>query len=140
MAIQDKEDKPAPQELELHPNAIEVLSKVSTPEMKEAQLADATISQVVQWVKADNKPKLSQIRKEKSKNLRKYLHQFDCMEFRKGVLQQIYEIQGSKYHLLVLPTVYRAHVLQLLYDEQGHRAYNGSCTGKIFLEHNGPRC
>ena len=65
VAIQDKEDKPAPQELELHSSAIEVLSKVSTSEMKEAQQADPTINQVVWWVKAGNKPKLSQIRKEK---------------------------------------------------------------------------
>ena len=43
------------------------------------------------------------------------------MEFRKGVLHQIYEVQGSKYHQLVLPTVYRAQVLQLLHDEQGHQ-------------------
>ena len=65
VAIQDKEDKPAQQELELHSNVIEVLSKVSPSEMIEAQQANPTISQVVQWVKADNKPKLSQIRKEK---------------------------------------------------------------------------
>ena len=65
VAIQGKEDKPAPQQLELHSSAIEVLSKVSTSEMKEAQQADPTISQVVGWVKAGNKPKLSQIRKEK---------------------------------------------------------------------------
>ena len=37
------------------------------------------------------------------------------------MLHQIYEIQGSKYHQLVLPTVYRAQVLQLLHDEQGHQ-------------------
>ena len=86
MAIQENENKPAPQELELHSSATEALSKVSSSEMKEAQQADPTISQVVQWVKAGNKPKLSQIRKEKSKNVRKYLHQFDCLEFSKGVL------------------------------------------------------
>ena len=33
--------------------------------MKDAQQADPTISQVVQWVKAGNKPKLLQIRKVK---------------------------------------------------------------------------
>ena len=121
MAIQNKEDKPAPQELEKQSNVIEVLSKVSSAEMSKAQQADPTISQVVQWVKAGNKPKLSQIRKVKSKKVRKYLCQFDHLEFRKGALHRIYEIQGSKYHQLVLPTVYRAQVLQLLYDEQGHQ-------------------
>ena len=67
MARQDKEDKHAPQELDLYSSMIDVLSRVSTSEMREAQQADPTISQVVQWVKAGNKPKLSQIRKEKSK-------------------------------------------------------------------------
>ena len=37
------------------------------------------------------------------------------------MLHQIYEIQDSKYHQLVLPTVYRAQVLQLLHDEQGYQ-------------------
>ena len=86
MAIQDKKDKPAPQELELHSSAIEVLSKVSASEIKEAQQADPTIGQVVQWVKAGNKPKLSQIRKEKTKTVRKYLHQSNHLELKKGVL------------------------------------------------------
>ena len=60
-----EEDKPAQQDLELHSNVIEFLSKVSPLEMIEAQETDPIISQVVQWVKADNKPKLLQIRKEK---------------------------------------------------------------------------
>ena len=51
VAIQNKEDKPVPQ--------------VSTTEMREVQQADPTISQVVQWVKVGNRPKLSQIRKVK---------------------------------------------------------------------------
>ena len=59
--------------------------------------------------------------RKNKKNVRKYLHQFNHLEFRKGVLHQIYEIQGSKYHQLVLPIVYRAQVFQLLHDEQGHQ-------------------
>ena len=46
VAIQDKEDKPAQQELEILSNVIEVLSKVSPSEIIEAQQADPTISQV----------------------------------------------------------------------------------------------
>ena len=65
MAIQNKEDKPTLQELEIQSNVIGVLRKVSTTEMREAQQADPTISQVVQWVKVGNRPKLSQIRKVK---------------------------------------------------------------------------
>ena len=86
LAIQNKENKPDQEEVELFSSVIEILSKVSPSEMKDAQQANPTIGQVVQWVKAGNKPKLSQIRKEKSKNVKKYLHQFDCLEFMKGVL------------------------------------------------------
>ena len=121
VAIQNKENKPGQQELELHSSVIEVLSKVSPSEMKDVQEVDPTIGQVVQLAKTGNKSELSQIRKEKSKNMRKYLHQFDCLEFRKGVLDQIYEAQWSKHHQLVLPTVYRAQVLELIHEEQSHQ-------------------
>ena len=50
-----------------------------------------------------------------------YLHQFNHLEFRKGVLPWIYIMQGPKYHQLILPAAYRAHVLQLLHDEQSHQ-------------------
>ena len=93
VAIQNKEDKPASEELEIQSNVIQVLSKVSTIEMREA---------------------------------------FDHLEFRKGVLHRIYEIQGSKYHQLVLPKVYRAQVLQLLHDEQGHQ--RTECTMDLIRE------
>ena len=86
MAVQNKNNKPAQQELELHSSVIEVLSNLSPSEMKETQEADPTIYQVVQRIKAGNKPQLCQIGKEKSKNVKKYLHQFDHLEFRKGVL------------------------------------------------------
>ena len=39
----------------------------------------------------------------------------------KGVLHQLYEVQGSTYHQLVLPAVYRAQLLQLTHEEQGHQ-------------------
>ena len=68
MAIQNKQNKPAQQELELHSSAIEVLSKVSWSEMNDVQQADPTISQAVQWVKVENKPKLSKCGKIKPKN------------------------------------------------------------------------
>ena len=47
VAIQNKEDKPAQQELELDSDVIKVLSKVSPLEMIEAQQADPSISEVV---------------------------------------------------------------------------------------------
>ena len=63
VAIQNKENKLDQQELELHSGVTEFLSKVSLSEMI-AQQVDHTIGQIVQWVKAGNKPKLSQIGKK----------------------------------------------------------------------------
>ena len=48
VAIKNKENKTAQQELGLHSHVIEVLSKVSPSEMIEAQQADLIIGQVVQ--------------------------------------------------------------------------------------------
>ena len=47
VAIQNKDNKPAQQEQELLSSVIDVLSKVSPSEMKEAQQAYSSISQVV---------------------------------------------------------------------------------------------
>ena len=60
VAIQER-TKPVEQDMELHTNVTEVLSKVSPSEMKEAHQSDPTISQVVQYIKAGKKLKLSQI-------------------------------------------------------------------------------
>ena len=46
VAIQNKDNKSTQQKLELHSSVIEVLSKVSPSERKEAQQTDPTISQL----------------------------------------------------------------------------------------------
>ena len=48
------------------------------------------------------------------------------------MLHLIYEIQGSKYHQLILPAVYRAKLLQLLHDEQVHQ--RTECTMALVRE------
>ena len=47
VAIQNKENKLAKQELAVHSSVIEALSRVSSSEMEEAQQADPTSSQIV---------------------------------------------------------------------------------------------
>ena len=50
---------------------------------------------------------------------------------------------GSKYHKLVLPAAYRAQVLQLLHEEQGHQRKEHTLVlirERLFLEHNVPGC
>ena len=134
IAIQNKENKSARQELELHSSVIEILSKVSPSEIKDPHQADPTISQVVQWIRQVTSQKYVKLRR-KNHSVRKYLSQFDHLKFRKGVLHQIYEVQGSKYHQLVLPTVYRTQVLQLLHEEQGHQRieHTLACVRERFL-------
>ena len=50
VAIQEKDKKPAKQDLELHSSVIKVLSKVTPSEMKDAQQADPTIGQIELYV------------------------------------------------------------------------------------------
>ena len=47
MTIQDKEENPVQQDLELHSNVMEGLNKVSPLEIIEAQQTDPTIGQVM---------------------------------------------------------------------------------------------
>ena len=50
-------------------SVIEVPGKVTSLEMKDAKQANPTISEVVQYVKAANEPKLSQIRTAESNKM-----------------------------------------------------------------------
>ena len=91
VAIQEKHNKPAKHVLELHSSVIEILSKVTPLAMKDAQQSDPTSGQEVQCVKGGNKPKLSQIWKVKSKNVRKYLLSIWLFGiFKRGTLQGIW--------------------------------------------------
>ena len=59
VAIKERISRPADQDLELHTNVIEALIKMSPSQMKEVQQSDPFIFQVVQYIKAWKKPKLS---------------------------------------------------------------------------------
>ena len=67
---------------------------------------------------------MSQIHKVKSKNIREYLHQFAMLVLKKGVLNQVYEYDGSTYHQLVLPaeymtTFYNCFMMNMIINNQG---------------------
>ena len=59
------------------------------------------------------------LRAKKSRPVCRYLYQFDRLVFCQGVLHRVYEQDGTKYHQLILPTEFRAQVMELLHDEQG---------------------
>ena len=54
--------------------------------------------------------------------MQRYLHQFDRLVFRQGVLHRVYEQDGAKYHQLILPIGFRAQAMELLHNQQGHQA------------------
>ena len=51
----------------------------------------------------------------------RYLHQFNQWVFCQGVLYRVYEQVGAMYHQLILPIEFRAQVMELLHNEQGHQ-------------------
>ena len=90
--------------------------------MKDAQEEDIDISKTIAFVKSAKKPKLAQIHKIKSRPVHRYLWQFDWLVFYQGVLHRLYEQDGAKYNQLILPIKFRAPVMELLHNEQGHQA------------------
>ena len=100
---------------------VDVLSKVTPAMMKDAQEEDIDISKTICYVKCGKKPLLAQIRKIKSRPVQRYLHQFDRLVFRQGVLQRVYEQDGAKYHQFILLIEFRAQAMELLHNQQGHQ-------------------
>ena len=100
--------------INVHSEMVDVLSKVTPGIMKEAQEEDVDITNMICYAKSGKKRMLAQIRKIKSKPVQRYLHQFDRLVFRQGVLHRVYEQDGAKYHQLILPTEFRAQTMELL--------------------------
>ena len=113
---------PDSRKINVHSGMVDVLSRVTPSMMKEAQEEDIDISKTIHYVKSGKKPMLAQIRKVKSRTVQRYLHQFDRLVFRQGVLHRVYEQDGAKYHQLILPLEFRAQAMELLHDQQGHQA------------------
>ena len=110
---------------------MEVLSKVSPSEMVEAQQADPTISQVVQWLKACNKPKLSQI----GKKIQKLSGSISTNSIIWS-LEMEYFIEFIKYGAPNIISWYYQQFTELkitmLHDEQGHQ--RTECTMALMRE------
>ena len=104
-AVQAEISQQAPdsRKINAHSGMVDVLSRVTPSMMKEAQEEDVDISKIIRYVKSGKKPTLAQIRKIKSRPVQRYLHQFDRLVFRQGVLHRVYEQDGAKYHQLILP-------------------------------------
>ena len=108
--------------INVHSEMVDVLSRVTQSMMKEAQEEDVDISKTMHYVKSCKKLMLAQIRKVKSRPVQRYLHQFDGLVFRQGVLHRVYEQDGTKYHQHILPIEFRAQTMELLHNQQGHQA------------------
>ena len=103
--------------ISVHGKMVDILSKVTPGMMKEAQEEDIDISKTIHYVSSGMKTTLSHIQKIKSRTVHRYLHQFDQLVFCQGVPYRVYEQEGAKYHQLILPIEFRAHVMELLHDE-----------------------
>ena len=94
---------PDSRKINVHSGMVDVLSTVTPSMMKEPQEEDIDVSKTICYVKSGKKPMLAQIRKVKSRPVQRYLHQFERLVFRQGVLHRVYEQDGSKCHQLILP-------------------------------------
>ena len=108
--------------INVHSEMVDVLSRVTPSMMKEAQEEDIDISKTICYVRSGRKPMLAPIRKVKSRPVQRYLHQFDRLVFRKGVLHRVHKQVGAKYHQLILLIEFRAQAMELLHDQQDHQA------------------
>ena len=120
--IETSQQAPDSGKINVHSEMVDILSRVTPSMMKEAQEEDVDISKTICYVKSGKKPMLAQIRKVKSRPVQRYLHQFDRLVFRQGVLHRVYEQDGAKYHQLILPIEFSAQAMELLHDQQGHQA------------------
>ena len=130
--IEISQQAPDSGNINAHSEMVDVLSRVTPSMMKEAQEEDVDISKTICYVKFSRKLMLAQIRKVKSRSVQRYLHHFDRLVFRQGVLHRVYEQNGAKYHQLILPIEFRAHAMELLHDQQGHQAVE--CTLQFIHE------
>ena len=123
-SIVEEEDKLYEEELQeivSEVNAVSVFGKVSPVEMKEEQQKDPILRLVYKYVTAGKKLKTLAIAKIKSKAVKKYILQFERLTLKKGVLHWLYINNDVEYHQLILPIKYKAQVLTLLHDGQGHQ-------------------
>ena len=100
--IEISQQAPDSEKINVHSEMVDVLSRVTLNMMKEAQEEDIDISKTICYVKPGKKLMLVQIRKVKSRPVRRYLCQFDRLVFRQGVLHRVYKQNGAKYHQLII--------------------------------------
>ena len=140
--ITKQEQLPDSEKISVHSKMVNILSKVTPGMMKEVHEEDIDISKTICYVKSGKKPALAQIWKIKSRPVCRYLCQFDWLVFSQGLLHRVYEQDRAKYHQLILPIEFRAQVMELLHNEQGHQAVEHmlQLVWVILLEHSAPRC
>ena len=109
-------------EIRAHSVMVDVLLKVSLEMMKQAQKEDTNISYMVHCIKYGKKPTFTQICKIKSRNVCRYLQQFNWLAFQQGVLHKIYKQDGAKYQQLIMSVEFRTQLMGMFHDEQAHQA------------------
>ena len=105
-----------------HSSAVNIFPQISPAEMSQQQQKDNQLSLVYSMVQDGNKPSLSQIKRVKSKYVRRLLLQYDRLIIKQGVLHRLYFNNDEEYHQLVLPIKYRQQVKELCHDDMGHQS------------------
>ena len=131
-SIVEDEDKKEKDKIVSVVDAVSMFGKVTPQKMKEEQQKDPILKLVYKQVTAGKKLKTSTITKVKSKAVRKYLLQFNQPTLKKGVLHQLHINNNVEYHQSILPVKYKAQVLSLLHDGQGHQGLE--CPFALYWE------
>ena len=93
----------------------------------------SVIGLVWQFVTTWSKQKLLVIANSWSKDVYKYLLQFERLTFKQGVLHQLFISNDPEHHKLVLPMVYKNDVLKMIHDGYGHQVIE--CTMALSRQH-----
>ena len=75
--VEITQQAPESEKISVHSKMVDVLSRVTPSMMKKAQEEDVDISKTMCYVKSGRKPMLAQIRKIKSRTVRRFLWQFN---------------------------------------------------------------
>jgi transposase InsO family protein len=108
-----------PSKRPLPDNIIDSLSLCSK-DWRKAQHDDATISQIVTYLKEGTKPYALQACTQ-DVTLRKYLREWDQLELRDGVVYRRGKLGDQEYVQLVLPVHLREEMFLALHDDLGHQ-------------------
>ena len=102
-------------------NEVKLFHSIPPSKMAELQKRCNQLSVIYKYVANNNKPKLSEIYRIRSKPIRHLLLQFDHLSLIQGILHHQTFMNDDEIQQLVLPHSLHESVLQSLHDDKGHQ-------------------